>query len=157
LKQERGGLLNTSWQRSMGGAFSIEKGLPVGRAKGQRGSIRKVAEEKAVKKISAKAIMAELRAGSSDTELMKKYDISYGALQDIFSKLTKAGLATQAYFDKRALKQSPAVQAENSTRTCPHCGFSSATPFAKCPRCEQEVSDWLNTMELTNILTGSFH
>jgi hypothetical protein len=116
-----------------------------------------VAEEKAVRKISAKSIMADLRAGSSDTELMKKYDISYGALQDIFSKLMVAGLATQAYFNKRALKQSPALQSENSTRTCPHCGFSSASPFTKCPRCEQEVSEWLNTVELTNILTGSFH
>ena len=116
-----------------------------------------MAEEKAVKKISAKGIMADLRAGLSDTELMKKYDVSYIALQDIFSKLMKAGLATEAYFNKRALKQSPALQAENSTRTCPHCGFSSATPFTQCPRCEQEVSDWLNTVELTNILTGPFH
>ncbi len=116
-----------------------------------------MAEEKSVKKISAKAIMADLRAGSSDTDLMKKYDISYSALQDIFSKLMEAGLATQAYFNKRTLKQSPALTSENSTRTCPHCGFSSATSFTKCPRCEQEVSDWLNTVELTNILTGSFH
>jgi hypothetical protein len=130
--------------------------LTDGRARGQRGNVRKVAEEKAVKKISAKAIMADLRTGLSDTELMKKYNLSYSALQDIFSKLTKAGLATQAYFNKRALKQSPALQSENSTRTCPHCGFSSATVFTKCPRCEQEVSDWLNTVELTNILTGSF-
>ncbi len=116
-----------------------------------------MAEEKSVRKISAKGIMADLRAGSSDAELMKKYDISYSALQDIFSKLIEAGLATQAYFNKRALKQSPVMAPENSTRTCPHCGFSSANPFTKCPRCEQEVSDWLNTVELTNILTGSFH
>ena len=116
-----------------------------------------MAEDKAVKKISAKAIMVDLRGGSSDTELMKKYDISYNALQDIFSKLIEAGLATQAYFHKRALKQSPVLPSENSTRTCPHCGFSAATPFSKCPRCEQEVSDWLNTVELTNILTGTFH
>jgi lipopolysaccharide biosynthesis regulator YciM len=116
-----------------------------------------VAEEKGVKKISAKAIMADLRAGSSDAELMKKYNLSYSALQDIFSKLVEANLATQAYFNKRALKQSPVLSSENSTRTCPHCGYSTATPFTKCPRCEQEVSDWLNTVELTNILTGSFH
>ena len=36
-----------------------------------------MAEEKAVKKISAKGIMADLRAGLSDIELMKKYDVSY--------------------------------------------------------------------------------
>jgi hypothetical protein len=116
-----------------------------------------VAEEKGVKKISAKGIMADLRAGSSDTELMKKYDISYTALQDIFSKLMEAGLATQAYFNKRALKQTPILPSDNATRTCPQCGYSTATPFTTCPRCEQEVSDWLNTVELTNILTGSFH
>jgi hypothetical protein len=116
-----------------------------------------VAEEKSVKKISAKAIMADLKAGSSDTELMKKYAISYNGLQDIFSKLVEAGLATKAYFDKRALKQSSVLSPEGSTRTCPHCGYSGATPFTRCPRCEQEVSEWLNTVELTNILTGSFH
>ncbi|MGO9121314.1 MAG: hypothetical protein ACLQPD_27345 [Desulfomonilaceae bacterium] len=116
-----------------------------------------MAEEKPVKKISAKAIMADLKAGSSDTELMKKYAISYSGLQDIFSKLIEAGLATKAYFNKRALKQSSAPTHKDSTRTCPHCGYSAATPFARCPRCEQEVSEWLNTVELTNILTGSFH
>jgi len=116
-----------------------------------------VAEVKPVKKISAKAIMADLKAGSSDTELMKKYAISYNALQDIFSKLIEAGLATKAYFNKRALKQSSARSPEGSTRDCPHCGYSSSTPFTRCPRCEQEVSEWLNTVELTNILTGSFN
>lgn len=116
-----------------------------------------MAEEKPVKKISAKAIMADLKAGTSDSELMKKYAISYSGLQDIFSKLVEAGLATKAYFNKRALKQSSGPAPENSTRTCPHCGYSAATPFTKCPRCEQEVSEWLNTVELTNILTGSFH
>ncbi len=116
-----------------------------------------MADEKPTKKISAKSIMADLKAGSSDKELTKKYAISYDALQEIFSKLVKAGLATEAYFDKRALKQSSASAPEDSTRTCQHCGYSTATPFTRCPRCDQEVSEWLNTVELTNILTGSFH
>ena len=116
-----------------------------------------VAEEKPIKKISAKAIMADLKAGSSDAELMKKYAISYSALQEIFSKLVKAGLATETYFNKRALKQPSVRSPEGSSRTCQHCGYSAATPFTRCPRCEQEVSEWLNTVELTNILTGSFH
>jgi len=116
-----------------------------------------VTQDKGIKKISAKAIMVDLKAGLSDLQLMEKYAISYGALQDLFSKLVGAGLATQAYFNKRALKQSNVLSPDRSAQTCPHCGYSAAKSFSKCPRCEQKVSDWLNTVELTSILGGSFH
>jgi hypothetical protein len=100
--------------------------------------------------------MTDLKAGSSDSDLMERYGISFGALQDIYSKLIEAGLATQAYFNKRALRDMGVRQKEETVRTCPHCGFSSKDTFTTCPRCEMEVSDWLNTSELTDILTGSF-
>jgi hypothetical protein len=110
----------------------------------------------AAKKISAKAIMADLKAGSTDAELMEKYGISIGALQELFSKLIGAGLATQAYFNKRALRDVGIRQKNDTTKTCPHCGYGSSEGFTTCPRCDMEVSDWLNTSELTDILTGSF-
>jgi hypothetical protein len=110
----------------------------------------------AMKKISAKAIMTDLKAGLTDAELMEKYGISFAALQDLFSKLIEAGLATQAYFNKRALRDMGVKQKDETVRICPHCGYSSKQGFTICPRCDMEVSEWLNTSELTDILTGSF-
>lgn len=100
--------------------------------------------------------MADLKAGLSDAELMEKYGVSVGALQELFAKLIEAGLATQAYFNKRALRDVGLRQKTESVKTCPHCGYGSTENFATCPRCEMDVSDWLNTSELTDILTGSF-
>jgi lipopolysaccharide biosynthesis regulator YciM len=113
-----------------------------------------MAEDKTTKKISAKAIMTDLKAEMSDAQLMTKYGISFQGLHDLFDKLIKAGLATQSYFDKRAMKQTGGQKQQ--ARTCPYCGFTGDQPFRECPRCNQDVSDWLDTTELTNILTGSF-
>ncbi len=113
-------------------------------------------ENKGPKKISAKAIVADLKQGLSDGDLLSKYEISYNALQDLFGKLVDAGLATKAYFNKRAVQQARAKPPGNKSLTCPYCGFSSDQPFKTCPRCRQDTSDWLDTVELTNILTGSF-
>jgi len=115
-----------------------------------------VSDKKITKKISAKAIMNDLKAGSSDSELMHKYGISFQGLQDLFSKLIEAKLATKAYFEKRALTQASLRPNEETGRTCPYCGFSSGNQFTRCPRCGQDVTEWLDTVELTKILTGSF-
>jgi hypothetical protein len=114
-----------------------------------------MAEDKVTRKISAKAIMTDLKAGMSDSQLISKYGISFQGLQDLFVKLIQAGLATKSYFDKRATKQT-GNQPKERSRTCPYCGFTGDAPFRECPRCHQDVAEWLDTMELTNILTGSF-
>lgn len=101
--------------------------------------------------------MNDLKAGLSDSELMHKYGISFQGLQDLFSKLVEAKLATQAYFQKRAMTQATLRPKEDKKgRTCPYCGFSSGDQFTSCPRCGQDVTEWLDTVELTKILTGSF-
>ncbi len=110
---------------------------------------------KTVKKISAKSIMLDLKEGMSDSELTKKYGISFQGLQDLFQKLIAAGLATQAYFDKRSLKQL-GDRKEEAPKTCPYCGYASNQESKECPRCKQDVTEWLDTIELTKILTGSF-
>jgi hypothetical protein len=99
--------------------------------------------------------MADLKAELSDSDLMEKYGISFQGLQDLFTKLIQAGLATQAYFDKRSTKQVGARK-ETTVRTCPYCGYSSLDQFKECPRCHQDISDWLDTMELTKMLTSPF-
>jgi hypothetical protein len=114
-----------------------------------------MSEDKATKKISAKAIMSDLKAGMSDGQLMTKYGISFQGLHDLFEKLIRAGLPTESYFDKRSMKQ-PSSQASRRSSTCPYCGFIGSESFRECPRCHQDVSEWLDTTELTSILTGSF-
>jgi len=109
----------------------------------------------APKKISAKAIMTDLKAGVSDSDLMRKYGLSFQGLQDLFQKLMDAGLATKAYFEKRAMSQ-VGQRKEETVRTCPYCGYSSLDQFKECPRCHQDISDWLDTMELTKMLTKAF-
>jgi len=116
-----------------------------------------VPQQKTPKKINAKAIMTDLRDGLSDADLMKKYDLSFQGLQDLFSKLVEAKLATQAYFSKRAMSQMGApIQQDETTSTCPYCGYTTAQKIKRCPRCQQDTSEWLDTVELTKILTGSF-
>ncbi len=108
------------------------------------------------KKISAKAIMADLKSGMTDAELTAKYSISFKALHDLFAKLIDAGLGSQAYFAKRAMAQAAAPRKRETTKTCPYCGFTATDPFVQCPQCRQDTTEWLDTVELTKILTGSF-
>jgi len=115
-----------------------------------------MADVKPTKKISAKAIMIDLRDGLSDNELMRKYGLSFQGLQDLFSKLIEAKLATTAYFEKRALSQAGRPAKEKEPRACPYCGFRDRSQFDRCPRCGQDVTEWLDTVELTKILTGRF-
>jgi lipopolysaccharide biosynthesis regulator YciM len=108
------------------------------------------------KKISAKAILADLKSGMTDAELTAKYSVTVKALHDLFGKLIDAGLATQAYFAKRAMDQAAIPKKRETTKTCPYCGFTSHDPFVQCPQCKQDTTEWLDTVELTKILTGSF-
>lgn len=108
------------------------------------------------KKISAKSIVADLKSGSTDQDLMDKYGLSFQELQELFTQLVKAKLASQAYFNKRAVDQAqnkPKIQSEEAT--CPYCGYSESKDFKICPRCDQDVSEWLDTQELTKMLQGS--
>ena len=110
----------------------------------------------AKKKISAKAIMVDLKQGMSDSELMEKYGLSFQALQELYTKLIDAKLATKAYFEKRAMKRATGRSKEQKSKTCSFCGYSSKESFKKCPRCGEDSTEWLDTAELTDILSSSF-
>ncbi|MFC1836027.1 hypothetical protein ACFL2Q_15125 [Thermodesulfobacteriota bacterium] len=114
-----------------------------------------MAEDK-TKRISAKSIVEDLKAGLTDSELIEKYGLTSQGLQDLFSQLVQAKLATQAYFDKRAALHAGRKPPAEDVQTCAYCGYSSAEEFQVCPRCEQDKSGWLDTMELTKMLDGSF-
>jgi lipopolysaccharide biosynthesis regulator YciM len=117
------------------------------------GNLEKVPDTKGPRKISAKDIVLDLKAGMTDAELMDKYEISVEGLHDIFSQLVKAKLATNAYFSKRSMKQAEKRAMDDETDTCPYCGYTSQVKFRTCPRCNREPSEWLDTLELTKILS----
>jgi outer membrane protein assembly factor BamB len=52
-------------------------------------------------KVQAHEVVADLRAGISDTELMKKYALSARGLLSLYDKLIKVGLVDQAEMDER--------------------------------------------------------
>ena len=110
-------------------------------------------DSKGPKKISAKAILLDLKAGVTDSEFMDKYGLSFQGLQEVFGQLVAAKLATRGYFEKRAVKQAELRSAKTKHPTCPYCGLTSKEPFVKCPRCDQDTSEWLDTVELTKILS----
>jgi len=112
-----------------------------------------VSDQKNTKKISAKAIMADLKANLSDGQLMEKYGLSFQGLQDLFAKLIQAKLATETYFQKRAMKQTVRPVASETGTSCPYCGYQGLESFTHCPRCKQDISEWLDTVELTKILS----
>lgn len=74
------------------------------------------------KTISAKEVVADIKAGMSNEQLMAKYGLSARGLQTLFDKLLKAGLITQAVLDQRrvaldqAEKPAPGISAEESPR-----------------------------------------
>jgi len=119
----------------------------------QGGKSGKLSDQKAPRKISAKSIMEDLKAGMADSDLMEKYKLSFQGLQDLFSKLVQANLATDAYFSKRAMKQASRPLEKEKNPTCPYCGYSAAEKFVRCPRCGQDTTEWLDTVELTKILS----
>jgi rubrerythrin len=107
-------------------------------------------------KISAKAVLTDLKEGKSDNELMEKYGLSFQRLQELFQQLVKAKLASQEYFSQRALAQSGNKPKADATEgLCPYCGYVGDEDFNECPRCGQNKAEWLDTAELTKILDGS--
>jgi len=99
--------------------------------------------------------MIDLKDGLSDYELTEKYGLSPQGLQEIFAKLIKAKLATVTYFEKRALSQPVKRVEAEKTRKCTHCGYQNQIENQRCDRCGQEIEQWLDTVTLTKILTGS--
>jgi hypothetical protein len=113
------------------------------------------------KKLSAKEILADTRAGATDDFLMKKYGLTEKGIQSLFKKLVDAKIMTQSELDQRASldieevyevsveeaeeETKPAPSKKTSPRadgvsTCPACGFSQGTAFDECPGCGIIVS-----------------
>lgn len=98
------------------------------------------------KKISAKEILADVKAGMTDQELMDKYQLSSSGLQSLFRKMIGANLLTEYDLDQRAppLPKTPETpppirkatgQSGGPHFECGACGFSQNEPFNECPKC----------------------
>jgi hypothetical protein len=62
--------------------------------------------------ISAKAVVADIKNGLSDAELMSRHELSEGQLHNIFSQLVKAGYVVQDQLDGRRQQDASAASPE---------------------------------------------
>jgi len=69
----------------------------------------------APRQISAKEVVADIRAGATDEFLMKKYGISEKGLQGLFQKLITAKAITQAGLDTRTPGDAPSSHSKQAT------------------------------------------
>lgn len=124
----------------------------------------RVAEQK--KKLLARDVVADIRAGASDEFLMRKYGMSEKGLQSLFQKLVTARALTQADLDDResAVEEVEATIIEEaeieedelksvSTKfvqtvfKCPACGQPQLHEFKECPDCGCPVERYLKCKE----------
>jgi tetratricopeptide (TPR) repeat protein len=120
-----------------------------------------LAEEK--KKLSAKEVVADIRAGAADEFLMKKYGISDKGLQSLFQKLIAAKVLIQADLDRRASvveeveaviiaedEVKPVPTTSTSTQAvfrCPACNMPQGKEFDVCPQCGIIVEKFLKKIQ----------
>jgi hypothetical protein len=85
------------------------------------------------RKITAREILKDIRAGLSDQDLMEKYTLSAQGLQSVFHKLVTAGAITQVELDDRVPISERTV--DLGLFICPACGNIQGKEFITCPRC----------------------
>lgn len=89
------------------------------------------------RKITAREVLQDIRAGKSDKTLMSKFDLSAQGLQSLFGKLVRAGVITQNELDQRVPLSERTV--DLGLFVCPACGNIQGQEFVKCPRCNFTV------------------
>ena len=85
------------------------------------------------RKITAREILQDIRAGKSDKTLMEKFNLSAQGLQSLFDKLVRAGVVTQDELDDRVPISERTV--DLGLFICPACGNIQGKEFVTCPRC----------------------
>lgn len=69
----------------------------------------------ALRKISAKAVIMDIKAGLSDAALRQKYQLSEKELQTVFKKVVETGVLRQEELDGRQLASGQSAQAASGT------------------------------------------
>lgn len=88
-------------------------------------------------KISARELLADIRAGIDDPALMKKYELSAQGLQSACKKLVEAKALKQSEVDNRVPLTERTV---DIVWKCPACGKPQTTEFDECPECGLVIS-----------------
>ena len=122
--------------------------------------------------VSAKQVVADIRAGATDDFLMKKYGVSEKSLQSLFHKLVAAKAITQAELNQRvsAVEEVEAVIIEEeaakpvppspiSTQRvfkCPACGKPQESDRLECLDCGIIFSKFRSTSARTGTMQGAY-
>ncbi len=86
----------------------------------------------AKKTIKAKELLADIRAGSDDASLMKKYGFSAGGILKALNRLLWEGLMSPSELaDRRSLAKTLYMPVFE----CRFCGEVQFSKVEKCPRC----------------------
>lgn len=93
------------------------------------------------RKIRAKKILQDVRAGLNDNQLIEKYGITARTLQYVFRKLVQAGLMTDLEFYERSkLTESDVFRAfseePDAVLRCPDCGEPLPEHGGDCLFCQ---------------------
>jgi hypothetical protein len=85
------------------------------------------------RKITAREVLKDIRAGVDDSELMNKYQLSAQGLQSVFTKLVTAGIVAETELEDRVPVSERTV--DLGLFICPACGHIQGQEFVDCPRC----------------------
>ena len=85
------------------------------------------------RKITAREVLTDIRAGADDAGLMRKYQLSAPGLQSVLNKMVQAGMVTEEELDERVPLSERTV--DIGLFICPACGNIQGREFIECPRC----------------------
>jgi hypothetical protein len=86
------------------------------------------------RKLSAKDVMAEIKAGTDDAGLMAKYELSSANLRVLFTKLVSHGLLSESELDRR---RAGVGAAASRAVPCPVCGKPLSGEGEQCVYCQK--------------------
>jgi hypothetical protein len=89
------------------------------------------------RKISAREILADMRAGMTESQLRVKYALTNESLKSVYGKLVAKGVLKEAELPgtKGAGDASPPETSRAGHATCPSCNASLPLGEAECPVC----------------------
>jgi rubrerythrin len=86
----------------------------------------------AKKKIKARELLSDVRAGLDDEALMQKYSLSARGVLQALNKLIAHGLMSpEEFIERRSLAKTVYMP----VFTCSACGNTQFSKVEKCPRC----------------------
>lgn len=122
--------------------------------------LRKSSAKRGKRKVSAKEVLGDIKAGLTDAGLMKKYGLSIKGLDALFARLLKERLVTEGDLFTRGSQLHGTVDILPSRRgmspstdrtdpdqmsfrfRCPQCRSLEVEDYTVCPRCGFKVAEF---------------